>query len=86
MSKQMLNKDLIAQLEAALAILKTLPPDMEVKGRSGVGDDSGIYGTLLEVEVEAPRYEGDECVFNALVRDENDEDDEDDEDEDDESN
>lgn len=74
MAKQMLNKDLIAQLEAALAILKTLPPDMEVKGRSGVGDDSGIYGTLLEVSVEAPDYDGDECVLNALVRDENDED------------
>lgn len=77
----MLNRDLIAQLEAAVAALKTLPMDMEVKGRSGVGDDSGIYGELLEVGVELPRYDGDECVLNALVRDENDEDEDDDEDE-----
>ncbi len=81
----MLNKDLIAQLETALIALKALPLDAEVLGRSGVGDDSGIYGKLLEVEVDTPRYDGDVIVFNALIRDENDEADEDEDEEDDEA-
>lgn len=80
--KQMVNSDLIAQIEAALVILKSLPMDMEVRGRSGIGDDSGIYGTLLEVQVVAPRYDGDECVLEAIISDDQDEEDED-EDEDD---
>jgi hypothetical protein len=78
----MVNGELIAKMEAALAILKKYPLDKEVLGRSGVGDDSGIFGKLLDFDVEEPRYAFDDLVLNALIRDENDEDEDDEDDED----
>jgi hypothetical protein len=63
----MIVSKLIANMEKVLEQLRTLDPNATVLGRSGIGDDSGIYGELFDFDISMPRHEGDEIVLEAMI-------------------